>query len=182
VSSQAEPNARRILVGAIAGAHGVRGEVTIKSFTADPRKIAAYGPLFDEDGGREFKLNLRGQVRGLVIARIEGIADRNAAEALKGLRLYAPRAKFPRTKGEEFYLADLVGLRAEGGDGAVMGQVKALHNFGAGDMVEIEKTDGATFFVPFTKAAVPVVDLDGGRIVVVPPPETEAKPDGADED
>jgi 16S rRNA processing protein RimM len=180
VSSQAEPNARRILVGAIAGAHGVRGEVTIKSFTADPRKIAAYGPLFDEDGGREFKLILRGQVRGLVIAKIDGIADRNAAEALKGLRLYAPRAKFPRAKGEEFYLADLVGLRADGAGGEVMGQVKALHNFGAGDMVEVERADSTTFFVPFTKTAVPVVEIEGGRIVVVPPPETEAKPDDAE--
>lgn len=177
MAQPSEPNSRRVLVGAIAGAHGVRGEVTIKSFTADPRKIVAYGPLCDEAGEREFKLQLRGEVRGLVIARIDGIADRNAAEALKGLRLYAPRAKFPRPKRDEWYLADLVGLRAEGADGAAMGQVKALHNFGAGDLLEVEKADGATFFVPFSKTAVPVVDIEGGRLVVVPPPETEAKED-----
>jgi 16S rRNA processing protein RimM len=154
--------------------------VKIKSFTADPRKVGAYGPVEDESGTRCFKVKVRGQAGGLIIARLEGVEDRNAAEALKGLRLYVGRDKLPRPKRNEWYLADLVGLRAERADGTAMGTVKSVQNYGAGDIVEIETTPGKTVFVPFTKRAVPEVDLDGGRLVIDPPVETEAKPEDAE--
>lgn len=157
----------------------MRGEVKIKSFTADPRKIGAYGPVEDESGERRFKVKVRGLAGGLVIARLDGVEDRNAAEALKGLRLYVGRDKLPRPKRGEWYLADLIGLRAERVDGTAMGTVKSVQNYGAGDIVEVETAPGRTVFVPFTKRAVPDVDIDGGRIVIDPPVETEAKADDA---
>jgi 16S rRNA processing protein RimM len=167
--------AKRILVGAIAGAHGVRGEVRIKSFTANPRAIGRYGPVEDETGARSFKLTVRGEVKGLVIARLDGVADRNQAEALKGLRLYVPRAKLPRPRRGEWYVADLIGLAAEDAGGAPLGRVKSVQNFGAGDVIELERTDGATEFLPFTKAVVPAVDIEGGKVVIAPPDEIEVR-------
>jgi 16S rRNA processing protein RimM len=167
--------AKRILVGAIAGAHGVRGEVRIKSFTANPRAIGRYGPVEDETGARSFKLTVRGEVKGLVIARLDGVADRNQAEALKGLRLYVPRAKLPRPRRGEWYVADLIGLAAEDAGGAPLGRVKSVQNFGAGDVIELERTDGTTDFLPFTKAVVPEVDIEGGKVVINPPDEIEVR-------
>ena len=168
-------------MGAVAGAHGVRGEVKIKSFTGSPAKIGAYGPVEDESGTRRFKVKVRGQVRGMVIARLDGIEDRNAAEALRGLRLYVTRDRLPRPKRGEWYLVDLIGLAVERVDGTAIGTVKSVQNYGAGDIVEVERRDGQTLFLPFTKRAVPKVDVDGGRLVVDPPDEIEWKPDG-DED
>jgi 16S rRNA processing protein RimM len=153
----------------------VRGEVKIKSFTGDPRKIAAYGPVEDESGTRQFKLQIRGEARGLLIARLEGVADRNAAEALKGLRLYVSRDKLPRLKRGEWYLADLVGLQVEKQDGTAMGKVRSVQDHGAGPIVEIETANGQTSYLPFTKRVVPEVDVEGGRIVVDPPAEVEWK-------
>jgi 16S rRNA processing protein RimM len=174
--------AKRILVGAIAGAHGVRGEVRIKSFTANPRAIGRYGPVEDETGARSFKLTVRGETKGLVIARLDGVADRNQAEALKGLRLYVPRAKLPRPKRGEWYVADLIGLSAQDASGTPLGRVKSVQNFGAGDVVELERTDGTTEFLPFTRAVVPEVDIEGGKVVINPPDEIEAREEQADED
>jgi 16S rRNA processing protein RimM len=167
--------AKRILVGAIAGAHGVRGEVRIKTFTANPRAIGRYGPVEDETGARSFKLTVRGEVKGLVIARLDGVADRNQAEALKGLRLYVPRAKLPRPRRGEWYVADLIGLAAQEASGAPLGRVKSVQNFGAGDVIELERTDGTTEFMPFTKAVVPEVDIEGGKVVINPPDEIEVR-------
>jgi 16S rRNA processing protein RimM len=158
----------------------VRGEVKIKSFTADPRKIGSYGPVEDESGTRSFKVRIRGEVRGLVIARLEGVDDRNKAEALKGLRLYVSRDRLPRPKKGEWYITDLIGLRVETTAGAVMGTVKAVQNYGAGDIVEVETANGQTTFLPFTKRVVPEVDVQGGRIVVDPPDEVEWKADEAE--
>src|SRR5271154_2998395 len=160
-------------MGAVAGAHGVRGEVRIKSFTADPVRIGSYGPLEDESGQRSFKIKIRGRVRGLVIARLDGVEDRNAAEALKGLRLYVSREKLPKPKRGEWYQADLIGLRVERADGTVLGVVKSVQNFGAGDMIEVQTKTGQTTYLPFTKRAVPDVDVEGGRLVVDPPDEIE---------
>jgi 16S rRNA processing protein RimM len=171
----------RILVGAIAGAHGVRGQVRIKSFTDDPADIAAYGPLSDESGQRRFDLEVTGQAKGGVIARIDGIADRTAAEALRGLRLYVPRAALPATQGDEYYRVDLIGLRAELADGTNFGRVIDVQNYGAGDVLEIERPDGATELLPFADRVVPVVDLAAARIVVDPPVAVEARPDGAND-
>lgn len=168
-------------MGAVAGAHGVRGEVKIKSFTEDPKKIAAYGPVEDESGTRRFKVRVRGHVRGMLIARLDGIEDRNAAEALRGMRLYVGRDRLPKPKRGEWYLVDLVGLRAERADGTAVGTVKSVQNHGAGDIVEVETADGQTLFLPFTRRAVPQVDIEGGRLVVEPPAEIEWKPEGEDE-
>lgn len=173
------PGERMVLVGAIAGAHGVRGEVRIKSFTAEPGAIAGYGPVSDE-GGTQFRLKVRGVVRGLLIARLDGIADRDAAEALKGTRLYVPRSALPRTAREEWYVGDLEGLAAETANGAALGRVKSVENYGAGDVLEIARPDGTSLLLPFTHRTVPVVDVAGGRIVVDPPAETEAKPETAE--
>jgi 16S rRNA processing protein RimM len=159
-----------ILLGVIAGAHGVRGQVRIRSFTAEPQAIAAYGPLQDEAGRRRFELRVTGLTKEGVIARIEGVADREAADALRGVRLYLPRSALPPPGAEEFYHADLIGLAAEGVDGAPLGRVVAVQNFGAGDVLEIAPPgDGAAIFVPFSRAAVPVVDVAGRRIVLDPP-------------
>lgn len=168
-------------MGAVAGAHGVRGEVKIKSFTEAPKKIAAYGPVEDESGTRRFKVRVRGHVRGMLIARLDGIEDRNAAEALRGMRLYVGRDRLPKPKRGEWYLVDLVGLRAERADGTAVGTVKSVQNHGAGDIVEVETADGQALFLPFTRRAVPQVDIEGGRLVVEPPAEVEWKPERDDE-
>lgn len=167
---------RRVLVGAIAAAHGVRGLVKVKSFTAAPADIAAYGPLTDETGRRRLELQVMsaaGGGAGTLICRIDGVATRDAAEALKGLRLYVERAALPAPADEEYYQADLIGLAAELADGTHFGRVAAVHNFGAGDILEIERSGAAPPVVdlPFTRTVVPVVDLAGGRLVVEPPPE-----------
>jgi 16S rRNA processing protein RimM len=171
---------RRILVGAIAGAHGVRGLVRLKSFTADPRAIAGYGPLCDERGTRRLELALVGSAKDALLVRIAGIDSREAAEALRGLRLYVDRAQLPPPADpEEFYVADLIGLGAETSDGAPLGRIASVENYGAGDIVEIVRPDGGTLLVPFSRQAVPVIDLAGGRVVIDPPPETAAAPPGA---
>ncbi|MBX6369503.1 MAG: ribosome maturation factor RimM [Rhodospirillales bacterium] len=161
----------RVLVGVIVGAHGVRGAVRIKPFTAEPAAIAAYGPLEDETGTRRFEIRLVGEGKGVVIATLKGIGDRNAAEALKGLRLYVARAALPPPGEEEFYHADLIGLAAVRRDGTLLGRVCAVHDFGAGDSLELALADGGTLLVPFTKAVVPEIDVAGGKLVVEPPEE-----------
>jgi 16S rRNA processing protein RimM len=160
---------RRVLVGVITGAHGVRGLLRVKSFTAEPDAIGAYGPLEDERGERYFALEPVGAAKGVVIARLPGIADRNAAETLKGVRLYLRRAALPEPGAEEYYHADLVGLAAVLKDGGAFGRVRAVHAYGAGDSLEIERPDGRVAIVPFTTTAVPVVDIAGGRVVIDPP-------------
>ena len=173
---------RRILVGAIAGAHGVRGEVKIKSFTADPKAIGRYGALCDEAGTRQFQLTVTGSAKGGVVARIAGIGDRDQAEALKGMRLYVAREALPPPdEPEEFYVADLGGLAVERPDGAALGRGAAVDNYGAGDVVEIALAGGGSLAVPFTRRAVPVVDIAGGRLVVDPPAETTADDEAAEE-
>lgn len=160
----------RVLVGVVAGAHGVRGQVRIHSFTAAPADVAAYGPLFDETTTRRLQLTVTGATKDGVIARIRGVADRDAASALRGLRLYVPRSALPPTAADEFYHADLIGLAVELADGTGIGRVVAVQNYGAGDVLEIAPSeDGRTFDLPFTRLTVPVVDLAGRRLVVEPP-------------
>jgi len=168
----------RILVGAIAGAHGLRGQVRIRSYTADPADVAAYGPLTDEGGGRRFALAVTGAAKDGVIARIDGIDDRTAAEALRGLRLYVPRAALPAPGDGEYYHADLIGLRAELGDGSLYGRIVDVQNYGAGDILEIERAAGGTEALLFSERTVPLVDLAAGRIVVEPPSTVDAGPNG----
>ncbi len=168
LASAQEP---RICLGVIAGPHGVKGLVRVRSFTAEPQAIVGYGPLQDEQGEQRFALELVGAGKGVLIARIAGVEDRDAAERLKGLRLYVRRAALPEPGAEEFYQADLVGLDALLSDGSRLGAVRAVHDFGAGAMLEIEDQAGKSVMVPFTTAAVPQVDVAGRKLVVAPPEE-----------
>ncbi len=166
----------RVCLGAIAGAHGVRGLVKIKSFTQDPASLTAYGALADESGRRRFEIAVTGQAKGLLVARIAGVEDRDAAEALRGVRLTIARAALPEPEdAEEFYQADLIGLAAEDTAGQPLGTVAAVENYGAGDFLEIARAQGAPLLVPFTKVVVPLIDLEGGRVVIDPPEEIEAR-------
>lgn len=162
----ADGDVARVCLGVITGVHGVRGLVRIKSFTAEPHAIASYGPLSDEQDKRRFELELVGESKGVLIARIADVTDRDAAERLKGLRLYVRRAALPEPEAEEFYQADLLGLEARLRDGTPLGKVSAVHDFGAGASLEIEEPSGKTVIVPFTAAAVPEIDVTGGRLVV----------------
>ncbi|GHD40148.1 ribosome maturation factor RimM [Thalassobaculum fulvum] len=161
--------AERVCLGAVTGAHGVRGLVKVKPFTENPDDVAAYGPVEDERGSRRFTLAVAGHHKETVIVRVEGIADRDAAEALRGTRLYVDRSALPEPEDGEFYHADLIGLRVVTVGGEELGRVTALYDFGAGDLVEFAGADGKSRMLPFTEAAVPEVDIAGGRIVVQPP-------------
>jgi 16S rRNA processing protein RimM len=166
----------KICVGVVVGAQGIKGAVRIKPFTDRPEAIAAYGPVTDEQGVRRFEVRIVGQARGVVTAQLSGVTDRNAAEALKGLRLYVPRAALPEPEAEEFYHADLIGLAASRADGTPIGRIAAVLDHGAGTYLEIAPEDGGRpLIVPFTRAAVPVVDLAAGRLVIEPPAEVEAR-------
>ncbi len=147
----------------------MQGAVRVRSFTAEPEGVAGYGPLSDEAGTRSFDLTLSGRWRGGVIARLAGVEDRNAAEALKGLSLYVPRGILPELEDDEFYHADLIGLAVALPGGRPLGRVRAMNNFGAGEMIEVETEDGKSVLIPFTRAAVPLIDLARGRIEVDPP-------------
>jgi 16S rRNA processing protein RimM len=160
---------KRVCLGVVTGAHGVRGLLRVKPFTRQPADVAAYGPVEDEAGARRFALEVVGAQKGVVLVRVPGILDRDAAERLKGVRLHVPRAALPAPDEEEYYHADLLGLRVDLVDGSALGRIRAVHDFGAGDSLEVEKADGGTVMVPFTRAAVPVVDLALGRLVVDPP-------------
>ena len=166
-----------ILLGVVIGAHGLKGEVKVKTFTETPDRLGAYGPLHAKDG-RVFTVTAaRTTAPDGAVVRFDGISDRDAAEALKGLQLFVARAALPETEAEEFYHADLVGLRAEDGEGRLIGHVRGIHNFGAGDVLDVEKPDGSEALLPFTRDFVPVVDVKGGRIVVAVPEEVEARDD-----
>ena len=162
-----------LLVGAITDASGLKGEVKVKSFTALPENIGRYGPLFAEDGRSFQVVSVRPLKGDLVAVRFKGVDDRSSAEMLKGVRLYVPRAALPEPKTGEFYHADLIGLRVEDADGKKLGVVCGIHNFGAGDVIEIEDAKGKTMMFPFTREVVPVVDIAGARIVASPPSMSE---------
>jgi 16S rRNA processing protein RimM len=146
--------------------------VRVKSFTAVPGDVAQYGPVETEPGDRRFRLQIVGQAKGVLIARLEGIADRDAAAALAGTRLYVARAALPEAAEDEFYQADLVGLAADDPAGTRLGTVRALHDFGAGDVLELTLDGGGAVMLPFTRAVVPEIDLARRRLVVVLPAES----------
>lgn len=153
---------KQVWLGVIAGARGIRGDLWIKSFTAEPEAIAKYGPVFDESGERSFRLRITGSHNGRLIGRIEGIADRTAAEKLKGTRLYIWRDALPAADDDEFYHTDLIGMNvrlADDEDGAIVGQVTAVHDPGDNAILEIDGGSLGTIMVPFTHASVPDIDL-----------------------
>ena len=165
--SSSATSQRLVLMGAILGAHGIKGEVKVKSFAAKPADIAEYGPLTDTKHKRSFELSIVGAAKGVLIGRIAGITDRNAAEALKGVELFVDRDRLPAPDDpEEYYLADLIGLAAFDGKGAKLGEIVSVDNYGAGDLLLVVPEDGEGFVVPFAKAFVPVVDVKGGRVVL----------------
>lgn len=156
----------QICLGVIVGARGLKGDARIKSFTSDPAGVAAYGPVVTDDG-KELILKVTGEAKGVVIARIKGVEDRTGVEALKGQRFYVARDALPATEDEEeFYHADLVGLKVVNEQGKECGTVSAIYDFGAGDMVDLRRPDGRSVLIPFTASAVPTVDVAVGKIVV----------------
>jgi 16S rRNA processing protein RimM len=160
----------RVLVGDIGRPQGLQGEVRIRSFTAEPASIAEYGPLEDETGTRLFEIESLRVTPKALSARIKGVTTREEAEALTGTRLYVPRSRLPERAEDEWYHSDLIGLAAINADGATIGTVIAVHNFGAGDLLEIESPGGgATVLMPFTRETVPEVDVEGGWLRVAPP-------------
>ena len=168
---------RLVAVGIFGAPHGVRGEVRVKAYTDDPKSLAAYGELTDAKGAQRFKIAaLRPLKDDMVVVRIDGVGDRDAAAALTGRELFARRENMPPPDEDEFYHADLVGLCAETETGEEIGRVAALSNYGAGDILEVAPKDGGeTLLFPFTKAVAPEVDIAHGRIVIVKPREIEAE-------
>jgi 16S rRNA processing protein RimM len=174
--------AERICVAQIGGAHGLRGEVKLKSFTADPMAVSDYGPLTTEDGAATFEIEAVRPAKGHLVARFRGIADRDTAERLANVRLFVPRERLPPLAVDEFYHTDLIGLSAVTADGTEIGTVVAVHDFGAGDILELlPQGGGTTIMLPFTAAFVPSVDIANGRIVVAPPESAPESRGGATE-
>ena len=159
--------AQRICVARIGAPHGVRGEVKLWSFTGDPLALKGYGALESEDGAARFTIEAIRPAKGHLVARLKGVSDRDAAARLTNLQLYVPRERLPATERDEFYHADLIGLAAVDASGTALGTVIAVHNFGAGDLIELQPPGGgATVMVPFTETAVPEVDLAAGRLTI----------------
>jgi 16S rRNA processing protein RimM len=164
---------RLILVGRVAGAFGVRGEIRINSYTDDPAALVRYKDLRRADGSPGLTLTGGRPHKGGLNARAKGIDDRDAAEALRGLELYIPRDALPPPDEDEFYLADLVGLAVVSPQGEALGRIKSVQNFGAGDLLEIAPEIGASWWLPFTREAAPEVRIADGVVVAVRPAETE---------
>jgi 16S rRNA processing protein RimM len=162
---------KRVCLGEITGAHGVKGEVRVRTYTEDPQAIAAYGPLRDEAGTRTFTILSARPAKEGAVARVEGVETREAAQALKGVALWVERAALPGDLEEDsYYHADLIGLVAISVDGAALGQVVAVQNYGAGDLLEVRPaTGGKTVLVPFTEETVPEIELEAGWMIMLPP-------------
>jgi 16S rRNA processing protein RimM len=162
--------AERICVAQIGPAHGTRGEVRLKSFTTDPMAVKDYGALETEDGTATFRIEALRPAKSHLVAQLAGVRDRTAAERLANVRLFVPRERLPAPETDEFYHADLIGLAAVATDGSALGTVVAIHDFGAGDILEV-RPEGQrnTVMLPFTTTTVPVVDVAGRRIVIDPP-------------
>jgi 16S rRNA processing protein RimM len=166
----------QICVARIGAPHGVGGAVKLWTFTEDPLAVKRYGPLMTEDGARQFEVMDAREAKGHLVATLKGIATREEAEKLNGLELYIAREKLPATDDDEYYHADLIGLAAVSSANEPLGRVIAIHNFGAGDIIEIAPPEGAqTMLLPFTNAVVPTVDLKSGRVVIELPDEIEGE-------
>src|SRR5246127_2804951 len=163
----------QVCVARIGAAHGGRGAVKLWTFTEDPFAVTRYGPLSTKDGARSFEVAHAREAKGFLVATLKGVTTRNEAERLNGLELYVARENLPATDDDEYYHADLIGLTAETTAGEPLGRVIAIHNFGAGDIIEIAPKSGATLLLPFTNAVVPTVDIAGGRVLIELPDEIE---------
>jgi len=172
-------DAKLILVGQVAGGFGVRGEVRVTAFTADPLALKAYGPLLRADGSVGLTLTTARAAKGAVIGRAKEIETKEQADALRGLKLFVPRERFPAPDEDEVYVTDLIGLEARAPDGRVLGRIKAVQNFGASDMLEITPAEGGqTWYLPFTLEATPELHIADGWILAVRPTEVgEREPD-----
>jgi len=173
---------QKICVARIGAPHGVRGEVRLWTFTEDPLAVLHYGPLTTRDGSRAFEVTKARQAKDHLIATIKGVADRTAAEKLNRLELYIARDQLPEPGDDEYYHADLIGLAAETAAGEPLGRVLAIHNFGAGDIIEIAPPSGSTMLLPFTNAVVPTIDIKNGRVVIELPAEIEGDDDAASDE
>jgi 16S rRNA processing protein RimM len=162
-----------VCLARIGGAHGVRGAVKLWTFTEDPMAVRLYGSLASKDGALQFEVTSARRAKGHVVATFKGITTREQAERLNGIELYVARDKLPTTDENEYYHADLIGLAAVTTVGEPLGSVIAVHNFGAGDIIEIAPPRGTTILLPFSSAVVPTVDLAGGRVVIDVPGEIE---------
>ena len=163
----------QICVARIGAAHGVRGAVKLWTFTENPFAVKDYGPLSTKDGARHFEVTSAREAKDHLVATFKGVATRDEAERLNGIELYVPREKLPATEDGEYYHADLIGLAAVNAANEPIGRVLAIHNFGAGDIIEIAPAAGATMLLPFSNAVVPTVDIAGGRVVIELPDEIE---------
>jgi len=170
----------QICVARIGAAHGVRGEVKLWTFTEEPFAVTRYGPLSTKDGARQFEVTQAREAKDHLVATLKGVTTRNEAERLNGIELYVAREKLPATEADEYYRADLIGLPAVTATNEPLGEVIAIHNFGAGDIIEIAPPTGATILLPFSNAVVPTVDLAAGRVVIELPEEVGGD-DRADE-
>jgi 16S rRNA processing protein RimM len=164
-----------VCVARIGAAHGVRGAVKLWTYTEDPLAVQSYGPLMTKDGAGAFEIANVREAKDHLVATFKGIATRNDAEKLNGIELYVPREKLPATDDDEYYHADLIGLAAVNSAEEPLGRVVGIHNFGAGDIIEIAPPKGATLLLPFTNAVVPTVDIAGGRVVIELPQEIEGE-------
>ena len=164
---------KQICVARIGAAHGVRGAVKLWTFTEDPLAVLHYGPLASRDGARTLVVTHAREARDHLVATLQGVTTRDDAEKLNGVELYIARDKLPATDDDEYYHADLIGLSAETTAGEMIGRVSAIHNFGAGDVIEIAPPHGPTLLLPFSNAVVPTVDIAGGRVVIELPGEID---------
>ena len=163
----------QVCIARIGAAHGVRGAVKLWTFTEDPFAVKRYGPLSTKDGARQFEVTSAREAKGHLVAQLKGITTRDEAERLNGIELYVARENLPATDEDEYYHADLIGLAAVTTADEALGRVVAIHNFGAGDILEIAPPHGATMLLPFTNAVVPTVDIAGGRVLIELPQEVE---------
>src|SRR5712672_3203588 len=165
----------QVCVARIGAPHGVRGAVKLWTFTEDPLAVTRYGPLMAKDGARQFEVTHAREAKDHLVASFRGVTTREEAEKLNGIELYIAREKLPATDDDEYYHADLIGLAAVTSANEPLGRVIAIHNFGAGDIIEIAPPQGATMLLPFTNAVVPAVDLANGRVVIELPDEIEGE-------
>jgi 16S rRNA processing protein RimM len=170
----------QICIARIGAPHGVRGQVRLWTFTEDPLAVKDFGPLASKDGARQFEVTHIREAKGHLIATLKGVVTREQAELLNGIELYVARERLPATAADEYYHADLIGLAAVNASGEPLGRIIAVHNFGAGDIIEIAPQQGTTLLLPFTNAVVPSIDLGAGRVIIELPAEIEGDEPSAD--